>query len=221
VNRQCDLSPAALAVAGLRDAATAADRLPVAVASCFAVMALVPMVMPSMIGALLGQGAGLAALLVAAHRLWLLGEVQDRAVWDWPPHYLDVLPWLLGMILLFAPALWVGGRDPLLGSVLAAVAGVASLGMMTLLPSLAMGDPAAGYVSCFRQMMPHAPRALLALCLASCPGLALLYAQSQLPKAAAVLDPLARLLLALPLAAISARMRTATDRPRSRNDWPA
>lgn len=215
MNLPPDISPLARARQGFRDAAMAADRLPVAITSGIAVMALVPMVMPSTIGALLGQGLALASLLIAAHRLWLLGEEQDRAVWQVPPQYPDVLPWLLGMILLFAPALWVGRQDLLLCGALAGVAGVASLGMMTLLPSLAVDDRQAGYVACFRQMLPRAPGALAALSLAAGPGLALLYAQSFLPQATPILDPLARLLLALPLAAISARMRDGPDAGRA------
>jgi hypothetical protein len=192
--------------AGFHDAMQAADRLPVLVVSCWGAMAVVSQVAPSLIGALLGQGLALASLLVGAHRLWLLGEVQDRPVWQLPRQYLDVALWLLGVILSFAPALWVGQSDVPLAMMLAAIAGVLSLGTMTLLPGLAVEDSGAGYVACFRQMMPHAVIALLALLIAALPGLVVLYAQTQIPKAAAILDPTARLLLALPLAAVSARM---------------
>ncbi len=195
------------ALSGFRDGVTAADRLPVLVVTCWGAMAVVALIAPSLIGALLGQGLALASLLIGVHRLWLLGEARDRPVWQVPPHYLDVALWLLGVILSFAPTLWVGRSDLVLAGALAAIAGVLSLGTMTLLPGLAIGDDRAGYVACFRQMVPHAPMALVALAIAAIPGVLLLYLQTRVPKAAPILDPTARLLLALPLAAVSARMR--------------
>jgi hypothetical protein len=113
-----------------------------------------------------------ASILIAVHRIIILGELADRPVWRVPPTYPRFAVWLLFLnVLWFAPTvlnIWLspyavhsifGPSHPILGNLASLLcrvfAFIVSLRLMILLPALALDTPSADWRNAWADSKGH------------------------------------------------------------------
>jgi hypothetical protein len=199
------MTPVSRALQGFRDATALLRGAPLLFASCWTVLTSFRLVIGDQAFLTLVSAFALAPVLIATHRHLLLGECRNRPVWSVYPNYPRFMVWLLAVIGGFVAAALVWPVSHAVSVVLLAAVGVASLGTMTLLPAIAIGDEAATYRNCLAALRLRAVEALLALAIGAVPGVALIGLSQLYP--AAPIEAAGRLALGVVWAAISARMR--------------